>query len=186
MTAGLSMTMSLLASAETVTDSVSAPSSSFASTRAMLDARSTTFVCSYFLKLVVMISTRYDPGRRFVASKRPSASVSAVRGTPVLSSVIRTDALGTAAPWGSTTVPRIVPRKDCAETLAATPSKARSANTTNRGRVGLVPPPVVIRNVRMFILLGVPPITGPRPTPSPDEAVGGGPVCPQSKANDSR
>ena len=140
----------------------------------MLEARSTTPVCSYFLKLVVMISTRYEPGRRLVASKRPSASVSAVRGTPVLSSVIRTDALATAAPCGSTTVPRIVPRKDCADTLAATPSRARSANTTNRGRAGRGPPPVVNRNVCMFFLLGVPPITGRLPTPSPGVSAGAG------------
>ena len=81
-----------------VTDSVTGPSSSLASTRAMAAARSTMFVCSNFLKLVVTISTRYEPGRRFGVSKRPSASVSAVRGTPVLSSVIRTVALATTAP----------------------------------------------------------------------------------------
>ena len=46
----------------------------------MPEARSTTSVCSNFLKLVVTISTRYEPGRRFVASKRPSASVSTRAG----------------------------------------------------------------------------------------------------------
>ena len=57
-TAGLSTTMSLLASAETVTASLSEPISSFASTRAIDEARSTTLVCSNFLKFVVTISTR--------------------------------------------------------------------------------------------------------------------------------
>ena len=151
----------------------------------MPEARSTTWVCSNFLKFVVTISTRYVPGRRFVASKRPSASVSTVRGTPVLSSVIRTDALATTPPWGSVTVPRIVPRKDCAETAAATASTASSANSTTRDGTRRVPRPVVNRYVRMFILLG-----GPTPIRrrARTHALAREPaaVRPESKANDSR
>ena len=154
-TAGLSRTMSLFASAETVTDSLSEPSSSFASTRAMDEARRTTFVCSNFLKLVVTISTRYEPGRRFVASKRPSASVPTVRGTPVASSVISTEAPATTPPWGSVTVPRIVPRNDCAEAMA-TASTVSSTKKTTRVATHGVPHPGVSRSVRMFVLLGGP------------------------------
>ena len=47
-----------VASAETVTVSATAPSSSFASTRATPPVRTTTPVCSNFLKLVVTTSTR--------------------------------------------------------------------------------------------------------------------------------
>lgn len=147
--------MSLRASAETVTASVIPPSSSLASTRATPPVRSSTPVCSNFLKLVEMISTRYVPGRRFGASKRPSESVSTLRGTPVLSSVMSTGAPFTTPPCGSTTVPRIEPSTDCAETLAATASSATSAISTNRGRADLAPHRVVSRYVRILILLGV-------------------------------
>ena len=80
-------------------------------------------------------------------------------------------------------MPRIEPRVDCAEAAAATPSR-RSAKKTNRGRAGRVPPPVVNRNVRMFFLLGLPPITGQlrRLASLPDWLQ----RHPQSKANDSR
>ena len=57
-TAWLSSTMLLIASAETETVSVRPPSSSFASTRWAAPVRTTTPVFSYFLKLVVTISTR--------------------------------------------------------------------------------------------------------------------------------
>ncbi len=56
--APLSSVMLLRASAETVTDSVTAPSSSFASTRAEPAARSKTPVRSNFLNLGVVTSMR--------------------------------------------------------------------------------------------------------------------------------
>ena len=57
-TDGLSTTMLLTASAETETVSVIPPSSSFASTRCAPPVLTTTPGFSYFLKLVVTISTR--------------------------------------------------------------------------------------------------------------------------------
>ncbi len=126
MIAGLSSVMLLAASPETVTVSFTPPTSSVTSTNAVPAALTSTFVCSNFLKLGVTTSTRYVPGLRFTTSYRPSASVSTLRGVFVASSVINTAAPLTAPPWGSTTVPRIVPRNDWAPSDAA---KARAISS---------------------------------------------------------
>src|SRR5918994_300229 len=101
-------------SPETVIVSFTPPTSSATSTSAVPAARTSTPVRSDFLKFGATTSTRYVPGLRFDASYRPSASVSTLRSVPVASPTIRTAAPLSAAPCGSTTVPRMVPRKDCA------------------------------------------------------------------------
>jgi len=100
------------AGAADLLDVLDAERSQLAAQDAFADARTTTPGRSNFLKLGVRTSTRYVPGCRLVASYRPAASVSSVRGTPVASSVTRTAAPLMAEPCGSTTVPRIDPRKD--------------------------------------------------------------------------
>ena len=105
--AWLSSVMLFSASAVTVTVSVSAPSSSVTSTSAVPAARRTTPVFSNFLKLGATDLDAVGPRlevRGLVATLGIGVDA---RGTPVSSSMMRTLARATTAPWGSVTVPRM-------------------------------------------------------------------------------
>ncbi len=130
--AWLSSVMLFAPSADTVIVSFTPPTSRATSTSAVPAARTSMPVLSAFLKFCATTSTRYVPGLRFDASYRPSASVSTLRSAPVASSTIRTAAPLSAAPCGSTTVPRMVPRKDCATAGPAHAKRMSSSHVITR------------------------------------------------------
>ena len=113
--AWLSSVMLLIASAVTVTVSFRLPTVSVTSTRAVPAARRTTPVLSNFLKFVRHDLDPVGPGSevcRFVAALRIGLDRPGHAGRSRRRS--STAAPGTTLPWGSTTVPRMVPRNDCA------------------------------------------------------------------------
>ena len=124
--------MLLAPSADTVIVSFTAPTSRAMSARAVAAARTRMPVRSAFLKFAATTSMRYVPGLRLEASYRPAVSVSLFRTAPVASSTISTAAPLTAAPCGSATVPRMVPRKDCARAGVATEKMISGTHVSTR------------------------------------------------------
>src|SRR3954447_17696493 len=130
-----------VASAVTVTASVSAPVSSAMLIVCAAPASSVTFWRSAFLNPWSSADTSYLPPGKFGIVKYPDESVTVVRVSWV--SVLVTDTVtpGTTPPWASFTVPEIWPRSNCAAAGNAVSSTQPSAAAQYRRNPLINEPP---------------------------------------------
>src|SRR5947209_10657794 len=98
-----------MAVASTVTDSPELPTDRVACSSVTLETLTITLRVTFCLKPCASMVTVYVPGGRLAALYSPEAEVVKLWDRPVDGFVTVTFALGTTAPEGSLTVPRIVP-----------------------------------------------------------------------------